>query len=121
MILRILGASLVALGLGFVVEAAHAGETVLCPDGRIVAAAAAPGSGDPCRAAMRGQPASVPAAAVPLPVKRPERPAKVVLKGATVAEPAPREIGAMAEASDFRRVRIINAQPGTSRWYNHTR
>lgn len=123
MILRILLASFVALGLGLMIEKGHAAETLLCRDGRIVqldrrdARAAI----DPCRG-----PSIKPlerAERVPLPVKRPALTrSKVALKGATQATPAPRNGAPFQSAStDYRRVRIINAQPGAPRWYRHER
>jgi hypothetical protein len=121
MILRILAASFVALGLGLIVEEGHAGETVLCKDGRIVSLdAAARAGGDPCRLARLEK--VRPPQSVPLPVKRPSRVISVELKG-----PAEEKRGTSPDesfqqaAADYRRVRIINARPGGRAWYQHNR
>ena len=123
MILRILTASLLALGLGVLIEDAHAGGSRLCDDGRIVRAS--PGVFDPCRAAAPKVHTKAPAAApraVPLPVKRPSPVARVTLKGPAAAEAARAGIGAMATAAgEYRHIPFINARPGAERWFTHTR
>lgn len=123
MILRIMAASLVALGLGFIIEDANAAKTVLCHDGRIVEVDAANVRNwvNPCRR-IRTE-VLAPAGSVPLPTKRPALTRrKVELKGPTEATPAPRLDGPLQSAStDFRQMRIINARPGAARWYRHLR
>jgi hypothetical protein len=95
MILRILAVSLVALGLGFMIEDGKAAKTVLCRDGRIVE----------------------------VPIKRPAPTRKKVeLKGPAEVTSGSRGSEPFHSAStDFPRVRIINARPGASRWYRHAR
>ncbi len=129
MILRILAASFVALGLGLIVEESQAAETVLCRDGRIVELGASARTGsDPCQRARlekavtpQADPQSVPQS-VPLPVKRPARVAEAEFKGPTEATPTTSADGPFRQASaDYRRVRIINARPGASAWFEHNR
>ena len=121
MILRILAVSLVALGLGFMIEDGKAAKTVLCRDGRIVEVNEIRGRDvlDPCR--RDSTEVLAPAGSVPLPVKRPA-PTRlnVELKGPAEVTQGPRESEPFQSAStDFHRVRIINARPGASRWYRH--
>jgi hypothetical protein len=122
MILRILGASVIALGLGFYTEGARAGQTFMCEDGRLLQVEARDierlRRQDSCIAAYFGKTLH----AVPLPVQRPAIAVGPVFKGAQAVEPEKRPVGAMAQVStDFRKVRIINAQPGDRAWYSHTR
>ena len=123
MILRILAVSLVALGLGYMIEDVKAAKTVLCRDGRIVEVdqMRRRDAVDPCRRVSTELLA--PAGSVPLPVKRPApKGKKVELKGPAEVTPGSRGSGSFQSAStDFPRVRIINARPGASRWYLHAR
>ena len=123
MILRILAVSLVALGLGFMIEDVKAAKTVLCRDGRIVEVdqMRRRDAVDPCRRVSTELLA--PAGSVPLPVKRPAPTRKKVeLKGLAEVTPGSRGSESFQSAStDFPRVRIINARPGASRWYLHAR
>ena len=123
MILRILAVSLVALGLGFMIEDVKAAKTVLCRDGRIVEVdqMRRRDAVDPCRRVSTELLA--PAGSVPLPVKRPAPTGKKVeLKGPAEVTPGSRGSEPFQSAStDFTRVRIINARPGASRWYLHAR
>lgn len=123
MILRILAVSLVALGLGFMIEDGKAAKTVLCRDGRIVEVDEMRGrdAADLCRRVRTEHLA--PTGSVPLPIKRPAPTRKKVeLKGPAEVTPGSRGSEPFQSAStDFPRVRIINARPGASRWYRHAR
>lgn len=123
MILRILTGSVIALGLGFAAESAHAAQTFLCEDGRVLQVKLHDiermKREVPCVAAAFG----LEVKPVPLPVKRPKRTATPVLKGTkTIAKTLSQDIGTLAQTSNnHRRVRIINAQPGSRPWFEHTR
>ena len=138
MILRIFAGSLVALGCGLFVETARADQSFVCDNGELVQVK----RGDlermkrenACVASHYGLSLHV----VPLPVQRPKR---------AVSRPAPRaeKMSATAEAvklpsrkpvvsheikdvalppaayTDYRRVRIINAQPDGRQWFTHKR
>lgn len=122
MILRILAGSVVALGLGLAAEQAHAAQTFLCQDGRLLQVELHDldrmKRDDPCVAAHYG----LKIKPVPLPVKRPARAAAPLLKGTKKAAKAQREIGNLAQSTtSFRTVRIINARPNGSAWFKHTR
>ena len=99
----------VALVAGAWVEAARADEAYICERGRVVYVK--PGEletmklQDPCVAGNFGQ---VPAATAPAPREALSAPATEVAKH-QVAEPV----------SDFRNVRIINAEPGSDAWFKH--
>jgi hypothetical protein len=127
MILRILAASLVALGLGLIVEEAHARETVLCRDGRIVALDTPKRAlADPCQKPRDDRQAQAqkakPPLTVPLPMKRPARVAATELKGpAEETRSAAMDEPFRQAATDYRRVRIINARPGGRVWFDHSR
>jgi hypothetical protein len=121
MILKILAASIVALGLGLYAERASAGQTFMCEDGRLLQVEQKDlermKREEPCIAAYFG----VAVQSVPLPIKRP---LVVVsgLKGTNEAEPGKPAIGNLAQVStDYRRVRIINARPGEQSWFRHRR
>jgi hypothetical protein len=122
MLLRILAGSAVALGLGVMTEGAHAGQTFMCTDGRLLQVKLADlermKRQEPCVAAYYG----IAVQSVPLPVQRPALPSKPALKGAQAETAMPREIGNMAEAaSNYRNVRIINARRGQPAWFTHAR
>ena len=122
MIVRIMAGSIIALGLGLYSEGAGADQTFICEDGRLLQIELQDierlKRNDPCVAAHYG----LTVGTMPLPVQRPPRAALPGLKGAQAAQPPVREIGNVADvSSDYRRVRIINAQPGESGWYQHTR
>ncbi|MBU2532752.1 MAG: hypothetical protein KKB37_08425 [Alphaproteobacteria bacterium] len=123
MILRILTGSVVALSLGFYAEAARAGQTFICGDGRLLQVELADieqlKRTDACVAAHYG----LSVMPVPLPVKRPKRTVQLdALKGTKGAAPPPPATDRVADMSvDYRRVRIINARQGQDAWFVHTR
>lgn len=121
MILRIFAGSLIALGLGLFSEGAQANQTFMCDDGRMVQVKFEDlerrKRTDACVAAHFGLTVQL----VPLPRQRPKDFSGRGLKGAQAATPERPEIGAVATSTDYRNVRIINAGPGSTGWYQHTR
>lgn len=122
MLLRILSGTFIALGLGLMAEGAQAGQTFLCSDGRVLQVEQRDlerlKRQEPCVAAHYGIAMKI----VPLPVQRPPAPAAPTLKGAQAETAMPREIGSVAQlATDYRKVRIINARRGEPAWFSHTR
>lgn len=145
MILRFLAGSLIALGCGLVAEAAKAEQAFVCENGGLVMVKLADlermKKENPCVARYFGLTVD----AVPLPVQRPEplavaripapkvtsAPDRSAIVGqsapqtATFGAPVSHEVADVAPPSasseDFRHVRIINARPGATQWYLHSR
>ena len=122
MILRIIAGSILALGLGLMAENAQAAQTFICDDGRLLKVELHRlehmKQTESCVATHYG----LVVQSVPLPVQRPVRPVRPVLKGSQTTAKTPPEIGTMAQATtSFRKVRIINARRGARGWYFHTR
>ncbi len=130
MIMRILAGSIIALGLGLMTEGARAEQMFICSDGTLRQVAHQDlerlKRQDACIARHFG----IEIAKVPLPVKRPKHllPTKprttqhLQLKRS--ANPERQHSANRSVASiwtDYRKVRIINALPGSRPWYRHTR
>ncbi|MGI9426636.1 MAG: hypothetical protein ACR2PA_25900 [Hyphomicrobiaceae bacterium] len=146
MITRVMAFSVAALVAGYFAESARAAQFFVCADGRAIAVEhhelEHAKRTNPCVARYFGvQPAAspepfresqtthMPVAASPLPaeVEIPVRkPQALLLRRSQAAEPArstvrPSNKMAEMQTSTFRRVRIINARPGTTGWFHHTR
>lgn len=146
MIARILAVSGVALVAGYFAEQARADQYFVCKDGRAISVAqgdlekakrtnacvarhyglslAPPDPGLRSSTAPTTSLADHPLAeTVELPARRPRTPELRKTQTAVTQRSTSPRIGKVAEAdnSNYRRVRIINAQPGSPVWFHHKR